>query len=187
MADASDTHPMLAFLRGEREFLASYNYSQWMALCEQLAKNKLLICNARELSQLAPSPVIAKLSLAVKNHKAATLRRLDALERFADAAEGEHLRFAVVKGMAAAHELYGSWLARQSGDIDVLVAADDIPKADYAARKAGWVQPAESFRSLVHLFSAKKVPILQAEYSTPEEGVELIKALGKGSYFSRLP
>lgn len=147
MAAGGDRGPVLSFLRGEHGFLESYDLRKWLDFCRGLAAQGLLICHVPTLSELAPRPVVRQLLEAQRVHRASMQRRLDALARLAEAAREEHLRFAVIKGMAASLELYGDALARQSGDVDVLVAADDLPKADYVARKAGWVQPAEGFRA----------------------------------------
>lgn len=147
METGPDMRAVLAFLRGEYGPFETYNIRQWFAFCKKLGACELLTCSIPTLARLAPKPVVRQLLEARRVHEAVMLRRLDALGRFADVASCEHLRFAVIKGMASSTELYGNAFARQSGDVDILVAADDIPKADYAARQAGWVQPAEAFRA----------------------------------------
>lgn len=143
---ADDMRLALCFLRGEYGHFASCNYKQWMSLCRQLSQSGLLACCVPDLEKLAPKPVMVQVAAFVKAHREVMLRRMDALRKFSTIAEREHLRFALIKGMAAARELYGGEFSRQSGDIDVLVAADDIPRADYVARQAGWLQFAEAHR-----------------------------------------
>ncbi len=68
------------------------------------------------------------------------------MSAFYDEARKQNLHFVVIKGIALSQELYGSCFARESSDIDILVAQEDIPKADYVARRCGWLQPQEAFR-----------------------------------------
>lgn len=137
---------MLAFLRGDHRRLTSLNYTQWLSLCKKFLNYGLLACSAPALMEVAPQPVCQRVEEFMQLHHTTMLRRLDALAAFSSIAQREHLHFALIKGMAAAKELYRDPFARQSGDIDILVTADDIPKADYVAREAGWLQPAEGFK-----------------------------------------
>lgn len=126
--------------------IESFGVKQWLGFCAWLAHNNVLMSFIPRLRRTAPVPVVRKLEEAAQVHEHAMYRRVDALKRFTEAAEFEHLPFVLIKGMALSQELYGNAFARQSGDIDILVDYDDIPKADYVLRKAGWVCPGEAHK-----------------------------------------
>lgn len=136
---------MLRWLAGGADAVGPLSVTDWFALCEDLDAHGMLPTSTSELSAAAPSPVMRKVAALQEQTKARAALRLQALDAFADEADHEHLTFLVIKGMAASKRLHGDEFARKSGDIDILVAPDDIPKADYAARKAGWIEPGEAF------------------------------------------
>lgn len=82
--------------------------------------------------------------------------QLDALERFKREADKLHLHFVLIKGLPMAHSLYGNVYARNTSDIDILVAEDDLPKAHCAALNAEFFQSAETYR-LRQLASKEKL------------------------------
>ncbi|WP_303727104.1 nucleotidyltransferase family protein [Denitrobacterium detoxificans] len=91
---------------------------------------------------------------------------IQALILFIEEARRQHLRFVVMKGAPQAKRLYGSELMRSYSDVDILVAQEDLPKADYVARTCGFMQPAEFFAIRNHLddLSQSEVESIQAPY-----------------------
>ena len=150
----------LALLHCADTELSSYDIHQWMSFCKWLAHNGLLICNIAALCTKAPNPVIRQLNEAEEIHNKSMYRRIDVLKRFASAARKEHLYFEIIKGMALSSELFGDPFARQSGDIDILIHTDDIPKADYLLRRCGWRQPGEGYR--IRRLSKSGKPVCKA-------------------------
>lgn len=138
---------LLLFLRSGTDACRDLHIADWFDLCRELKRHGLLSVSADELARKSPSPVARKLATYTKGHRQRMAKRLHALNAFADEAERQSLHFIVIKGMALSSVLYGDAFARQSGDIDILVAADDVLKADYVARTSGWLQPGEAFRA----------------------------------------
>lgn len=64
-----------------------------------------------------------------------------ALKKIDKACTDESLRFVLFKGMASSLSIYGDARVRQAGDIDILVASEDLFRFNYAVRKAGVFQP----------------------------------------------
>lgn len=145
-ATADRAKTLLAWLRGDVAGAGLRHVADWFDLCADLNAHGLLTRYVPEMVEHAPLPVSRKMVGERVRHNEKMAARLRVFGRFADEAEACHLRFALIKGMAASEVLYGDPFARDSNDVDVLVAADDLPKADYAARRAGWVQPAEAYR-----------------------------------------
>ncbi len=157
----------LALLHCADTELSSFNIHQWMSFCKWLAHNGLLICNIPALSKNAPIPITRQLNEAETIHNKTMHRRVDALKHFASAAREEHLCFELIKGMALSIELFGKPFARQSGDIDILVHPDDVPKADYLLRRCGWCQPGEAYRIRRLSRSGKSVCKALEEFRSP--------------------
>lgn len=84
---------------------------------------------------------------AIKHLHGRTAAQVTALESFAKYAEEEHLRFSVIKGIPLSQIIYGDSCSRASTDIDVLVSTEDLYKAHRVAERAGFAQPAETFRA----------------------------------------
>lgn len=120
--------------------------AQWFELCTELHRHGLLMCFAATIEAEAPSIVAAQVRDMHAAHLQKMRLRVESLKRFDAESKKLDLRYVLFKGMADSSTLYGDPFVRDSGDIDILVDPDDLPKADYAARCAGWVQPAEAFR-----------------------------------------
>lgn len=120
--------------------------AQWFELCAELHRHGLLMRLAATIEVEAPSIVAAQVRDMHAAHLRKMLLRVESLKRFDAESKKLDLRYVLFKGMADSSTLYGDPFVRDSGDIDILVDPDDLPKADYAARCAGWVQPAEAFR-----------------------------------------
>lgn len=124
--------------------LLRLSVGQWVDLCGRLKALGILGCLAGELVEVVPAPVGRLVSEWDSQRRRDVARRAELLAGFAREARRNDLHFVVLKGMALSATVYGDPLARQSGDIDVLVDADDIPKADFVARRCGWMQPGEA-------------------------------------------
>lgn len=118
----------------------------WMQLCKWMGEKEILASCSAYMRPVAPSFIMRQVDILLAKNREIMQRRLKLIGRFASAASKEHLHFAVIKGMASASQLYGNYAARQSGDIDLLVHPDDIPKADFVLRRLGWLQPEEAFK-----------------------------------------
>jgi hypothetical protein len=59
-------------------------------------------------------------------------------EGVAAALGGQGIPWAPIKGLGLSPHVYRAWEERPTGDIDVLVAADDLDRARAALRAAGW-------------------------------------------------
>ena len=75
------------------------------------------------------------------------LEHVNALRAFDEGARRLSLPYILIKGFALSVLAYGSPFERVSSDIDILVSHDDLAKADYVARTAGFKQPRETFRA----------------------------------------
>ena len=139
-----DTIDAIRLIEGGSGSLLRFPIGQWVALCRRLTELGVLGCLAGELAEVAPAPVVRLISEWNLQRRKHAIRREELLAAFAREARRHDLHFIVLKGMALSATVYGDPLARQSGDIDVLVEADDIPKADYVARRCGWKQPGEA-------------------------------------------
>lgn len=135
---------LLAFLREEDGSLKGLHISEWFALCRQLKEHGLLAVSTPRLRRFAPRIVAKKVDAWDAHHRARMAQRASALAAFDGEARRQSLHYLVIKGMALSKKVFGDELARQSGDIDILVDADDLPKADYVARATGWLQPGEA-------------------------------------------
>ena len=140
-----DIGMVLAFLSRDDSFKSENLCVQdWLSLCVSLKSVGLLGVSCCRLLGCSPAPVRRILANWNFQHRADLRRRVESLSGFADVARREHLHFVLIKGMALSSILYADPFVRQSGDVDILVASDDIPKADYVARKTGWYQPGEA-------------------------------------------
>ena len=136
-----------------------------MRLVERLSElGVLLPCQG----EIGPMPGMLQGALA---RKIGSLERRDrrlihALALFAEEARRQRLRFVVLKGAPLAKRVYGSELMRSYSDVDILVAHEDLPKADYVARMSGFIQPAEyfTFRDRLDALSPDEARALQAPY-----------------------
>lgn len=104
----------------------------------------------------------------VEESRRAAASNLDALAAFAREAAALQLSFAVIKGAVLSNFVFGDPLVRMSNDVDVLVAPADLPKADCAARRCGFVQPSESYRARqlmeAGLFDARMLRGIEAPF-----------------------
>ena len=139
-----DTIDAVGRIEGGEGALLRLPIGQWVALCRRLTELGILGCLAGDLAGAAPTPVARLVSEWDLQRRRDAARRAELLAAFAREARRNDLHFIVLKGMALSATVYGDPLARQSGDIDVLVDADDVPKADYVARRCGWKQPGEA-------------------------------------------
>ncbi len=137
----------LSYLRQDGVFRKKIGVSDWFKLCINLNAHGLLMVNAANIANYAPSPVAKKVAAQRVQHDAKMRLRLRSLRAFDDAAARCGLSYALIKGMPFSQMLYGDAFARDSGDMDILVAQDDLAKADWAARQAGWIQPAEAYKA----------------------------------------
>ncbi len=147
--------------------LTKYDLNDWISFILWLDKASVLL---PLVAQGVISPYDAANSLAA--NKAAKHRKMqkhivDKLCLFTERAKEESLRFVTLKGAPLALALYGSRWARHYTDIDVLIAADDIAKADYVARECCFTQPAEYFslRDSGTLFNSKRPIWTQAPFT----------------------
>lgn len=123
------------------------NLKEWFELCSQLNDHELLMPLADAICSIAPAPVCRVVNGLRITHENKVKNRIKALSSFKKMADKINLRFVLFKGMASSCVLYNSPYARSSGDIDIIVNADDIAKADYAAREAGWIEPGEAYKA----------------------------------------
>ncbi len=124
--------------------LAELNVAEWFNLCVALKHFGLLCMSVSKLREVAPAVVSRKVEIWKRHHDFFMRRRSAMLAYFSEESRRQNLHFVVMKGMALSKLLYGDAFARQSGDIDILVAPDDVAKADYVARSCGWYQPGEA-------------------------------------------
>lgn len=136
----------IAFLRNDMSFLKVYSKEDWLSFLLCLNKNGLLTRHIKNLIPIAPPFIKKALKKSWASHIDEMERRVEALEAFASMARILDLRFAIIRGMSSSVRLYGNAFCRSSNDIDILIAPDDIAKADYVAREAGWIQPGEAFK-----------------------------------------
>ncbi|MCD8200311.1 MAG: nucleotidyltransferase family protein [Coriobacteriaceae bacterium] len=93
------------------------------------------------------SPLDKEISYLLNSSQRVSQRQFSSLERFSQEAHTLSLDFCILKGIPLSEKLYGSMYVRESKDIDLLVAQDDVGKAHRAALQAGFLQPIESFRA----------------------------------------
>lgn len=139
-----ETIDAIELIEGGGASLPRLPIRQWVALCRRLTELGVLGCLAEDFAGVAPTPVTRLVSEWDLQRRKNAVKREELLAAFVREARRNDLHFIVLKGMALSATVYGDPLARQSGDIDVLVDADDIPKADYVARRCGWKQPGEA-------------------------------------------
>lgn len=74
-------------------------------------------------------------------HKSKAHNSLNELVRFSKLAREEKVKFILVKGFGLSYLLYNNIYARYTNDIDILVEADDMIRADFILKKMGYIQP----------------------------------------------
>lgn len=137
---------ILHLLRTGRLSGVRLGVAEWFELCGELHSHGLLMRFAGEIENEAPLVVASRVEEMHVAHLEKMNQRLVSLGCFDAEAQRVNLKYVLFKGMADSLVLYGDLFIRDSGDIDILVDEDDLSKADYAARKAGWVQPGEAYR-----------------------------------------
>lgn len=131
-------------IESQENLAPNWPIREWVEFCGHMKMLGVLGCMAHMLAAKASAPVARMLQEWDVRRRKQAVHRSDLLAHFACEAKRNDLHFVVLKGMGLSAAVYGDPYARQSGDVDVLVAADDIPKADYVARKCGWMQPGEA-------------------------------------------
>ena len=84
-----------------------------------------------------PAKVLADLRAAHRSNSLAALGLAVEVVRMVRLLQSRGIEVLALKGPALAQELYGDPAARSAGDIDLLVALEDIPRADQILTQAG--------------------------------------------------
>jgi hypothetical protein len=122
----------------------------WPRLCESLGERRMLPTLGPRVVELTGVRVDPDFAAAVADSVAET-RRQAALVQLISARVGEMLdaagiRSAPLKGPALGESIYGEPGRRRSSDVDLLVAAADLPSAVEIVRGLGYAAPADPVR-----------------------------------------
>ena len=117
------------------------NVEQIRAILNLSIKAKVLPNILIPLASRVPKEIQPLLIFEQEKHRK---RRQHLLKTLLDISAGftaQSLRFVVIKGLSLSHTIYDDLFARQFNDIDILVASQDIPGADFVLRSKGFHQP----------------------------------------------
>lgn len=138
--------------------------ADWQSLAELLRGGRLLPLLGPRILEVAGAEAGDELEEAVADSLAAGRRQAALLqvvsERMIDALRSVGVRSAALKGPLLSEAVYGDAGRRQSSDVDLLVAAEDLGPAVEAARAIGYAAPAD------HV-GANGLPLLH--FSMPHE------------------
>lgn len=144
---------------------AATELDDWDAALAALEAHGILGLAQRNLARVAaplPPPVAARLAQRAESMRALALGFRLTLERFLAEAARIGLRVTLLKGASLALDLYPRDGLRSQGDLDLLVAREDVPAAVGAARRIGLRRPVAAlpvwWYRLAH-FHLKLVPV----------------------------
>lgn len=117
----------------------------WAQLTDLLRKRRLLTLLGPRIGQLAPAGIDAEFEVALQDALAAGRRHGAFLqlvgERVTGVLRAAGIRCTPLKGPALSQSLYGDPGRRPSGDLDVLVAREELYDAVQAVRGLGYASP----------------------------------------------
>lgn len=121
--------------------------ADWLALSELLREARLLPQLGPRIVEAAAARADTELTAAVAGSLAAGRRQAALLqavsERTIEALRAAGIRSAALKGPLLAEAVYDDAGRRQSSDVDLLVAAEDLGPAVAVARSMGYAPPAD--------------------------------------------
>lgn len=113
----------------------------WDIVMDLLKQHRIFINAQNVLNNYMPKNYSDKLDKLASDHKKQIDINIARLKEFALAAQKEHVRFVLVKGLGLAEQIYGDFYARQANDLDILVEEDDMIRGHHVLKKIGYKQP----------------------------------------------
>lgn len=117
---------------------------EWGEIMSGFAKNRLFpLAYERIASVTHTDEFVKEYEQKFHSYRKRVSVYLESLGGFCDLAHENDLRFITFKGIPLSLSIYDNIYTRQANDIDILVSDDDLSKADFVARSAGFLQPAD--------------------------------------------
>ena len=119
----------------------SLTRSEWEELLAIALSTKIFPLLFQCVKAFVPTNLLPQFEELYTSHQQRVRDQLEALQKISFACSQESLRFVLIKGLALSYLVYGDFLTRQSGDIDILVDPNDLVGCDYVMRHCGFYQP----------------------------------------------
>lgn len=133
---------ILELVRNDFEIDASdISVKKWDEVFDELERQKLLLTMAQKGGHSLPYLLKSMLDSRSAFYVSRTNLYLETLEKLQQVADQEGLHFTLIKGLPLSYNLYSTPFGRQFNDLDILIDASDISRADYVIRSLGFVQP----------------------------------------------
>lgn len=124
--------------------IASFNERDWQEFFCLASDVKVAPCIVRMLLSLIPPRYRKIAQFVLYKNKSRARSQIAALNQIKQESDREGLRFILFKGLSLSSLGYEHLEDRQTGDIDILVAHNDLSRCDYVLKAAGFKQLADS-------------------------------------------
>lgn len=135
--------------RSDQAQLSTLSPSDWEALIREAIRYRLAFPLSTYLKEnpavraSVPAPELERLNANLRFTQLYNLRNQGYLRRMLDACAEADIPFLLMKGLWLVETIYRNTQARLSGDIDLLIKPEDMPRFTRLAQQQGFAVPAE--------------------------------------------